>query len=143
MTPTHANQMSCTAAVEYVRQALQAQEHESLSDAAHRVIEAYLHGGGLADIIVIERALVAYSLRLDEASAERAPMKWAHVFESAAIAKLLLERIERLTCECGHQHHGACPESDCECMAFLTKEADGFRIAPEAKVQLKRVAASR
>ncbi len=114
MTPQHAKEMSGTAAIELIRCALQVQEHESLSQCANRMIAAYLHSGATVDIDTIERAIVAYSLQLD-----KGPMKWVHVFDAAQIAKQLLERIESRTCECGHQHAGVCPETECACMAFV------------------------
>ena len=132
--------MTETEAIECIRIALQAQEHESLGDAAQRVIAEYLTAPGAVDRerstmhgFLVERAIVAYSLRLDLARDERL-MKWVHVFDAAQIAKLLLERIEQLTCECGHQHHGACAESGCECIGFV-RFAETESTAAEPEVQ--------
>ena len=90
-----AHDLSGTDAIDFIRAALRIQDHETLEEAAQRAIATYLGSPSVVvDYATVERAMVAYSLRLDEAPDERS-LKWAHVFQAAQIAVSLLERERR------------------------------------------------
>lgn len=82
--------MSGTEALALVRAALLAEDHESLEDAAERAVNAFLTSECRTSRSMVDRAIIASQLRLDEQQ-ERI-VKWAHVFEAAETAQAMLLR---------------------------------------------------
>jgi hypothetical protein len=84
---------TATAALDVVRNALAAAQHETITQAALRRIEQYLATDGAAPETLVRQTMVA--LTLDVSRANEAPT-WARVFEAAQLATGLPDFVRAL-----------------------------------------------